>query len=85
MTPKDDCKGEHVLRPVIDRKKCEGKQDCVRVCPYGVFEMGVLNAEQKAALPLFPYRLKAMTHKTAERPAAHIAVAARSRRLPAQR
>lgn len=60
--PKDDCKGPDVLRPVIDRRKCEGKQDCIRVCPYGVFELGVLNGEQKAALPLFPWRLKAMAH-----------------------
>jgi 4Fe-4S ferredoxin len=59
---KDDCKGPNVLRPVIDRRKCEGKEDCVRVCPYGVFAMGVLNAEQKAAIPLFPWRLKAMVH-----------------------
>jgi 4Fe-4S ferredoxin len=57
-----DCKGPDVLRPVIDRRKCEGKQDCVRVCPYGVFELKVLGAEQKAALPLFPWRLKAWAH-----------------------
>src|SRR5450432_2633921 len=59
---KPDCKGPARVQPVIDRRKCEGKQDCVRVCPYGVFEMGVLDAEQKAELPLFPYRLKAWAH-----------------------
>lgn len=59
---KPECKGPGVLRPVIDRRKCEGKEDCLRVCPYGVFELGVLSAEQKAELPLFPYRLKAWAH-----------------------
>ena len=43
-----ECKGPAVLRQVIDRRKCEGKEDCLRVCPYGVFEMGVLSEEQKA-------------------------------------
>jgi NAD-dependent dihydropyrimidine dehydrogenase PreA subunit len=62
MSAKDECKGSAVLRPVIDRRKCEGKEDCLRVCPYQVFELKVLDAEQKAALPLFPYRLKAWAH-----------------------
>jgi len=38
------------LFPVIDRNRCEGKEDCVRVCPYGVFAMDVLSAEERAAL-----------------------------------
>jgi 4Fe-4S ferredoxin len=59
---KDDCKGPNVLRPVIDRRKCEGKEDCVRVCPYGVFELRVLNEAERKELPLFPYRLKAWAH-----------------------
>jgi len=57
-----DCKGPGVVRPVIDRRRCEGKEDCVRVCPYGVFEMAKLDEAQKKALPLFPYRLKARAH-----------------------
>lgn len=57
-----DCKGPDVLRPLIDRRKCEGKEDCVRVCPYGVFEVKVLDEDQRAELPLFPYRLKAWAH-----------------------
>jgi 4Fe-4S ferredoxin len=56
------CKGPALLRPVIDRRRCEGKEECVRVCPYGVFEMGKLDDTQKAALPLFPFRLKAWAH-----------------------
>jgi NAD-dependent dihydropyrimidine dehydrogenase PreA subunit len=59
---KPECKGGGVVRPVIDRRKCEGKEDCVRVCPYGVFEIGVLNDAERAALPVFPYRLKAWAH-----------------------
>jgi NAD-dependent dihydropyrimidine dehydrogenase PreA subunit len=58
----DPCKGPDVLRPVIDRRKCEGKEDCIRVCPYGVFELKVLDDADKRALPLFPYRLKAWAH-----------------------
>ena len=52
---KDDCKGPDVLRPVIDRRKCEGKEDCLRVCPYGVFELKVLDDAQRKELSLFPY------------------------------
>jgi NAD-dependent dihydropyrimidine dehydrogenase PreA subunit len=55
------CKQPGVLVPVIDRNRCEGKQDCVRVCPYQVFEMGTLAPEQRAALS-FVGRMKAMFH-----------------------
>jgi 4Fe-4S ferredoxin len=57
-----DCKEPGRVVPVIDRRRCEGKEDCVRVCPYHVFEIRVLDAAQRAELPLFPYRLKAMAH-----------------------
>ena len=46
---------------MIDRNRCEGKQDCVRVCPYDVFEIQVLSAEQKKQLS-FKGRLKAWAH-----------------------
>jgi NAD-dependent dihydropyrimidine dehydrogenase PreA subunit len=46
-----DCKHEAgVFQPVIDRNRCEGKDDCVRVCPYGVFDVRVLTEEEKAPL-----------------------------------
>ena len=57
-----DCRGEPGrVAPAIDRNKCEGKADCLRVCPYGVFEMGVLGAEQRGELSLFG-RLKGWGH-----------------------
>ncbi len=57
-----DCKhGPHILAPVIDRNRCEAKEDCVRVCPYDVFEIAELAAEDRRALSLVG-RLKAWGH-----------------------
>ena len=39
----DDAPGR--LRPVIDRNRCEAKEDCVEVCPYEVFEIAKISAE----------------------------------------
>jgi len=47
--------------PVIDREKCEGKSDCVVVCPYSVFELGTLTDPEFDALS-FVGRLKAKRH-----------------------
>jgi NAD-dependent dihydropyrimidine dehydrogenase PreA subunit len=45
------CRGEPGrVAPEIDRNACEGKADCARVCPYGVFEIGVLAPAQRASL-----------------------------------
>lgn len=38
--------------PVIDPRRCEGKADCVRVCPYGVFEIRRLTPAERTALPV---------------------------------
>ena len=46
---------------MIDRNRCEGKEDCVRVCPYHVFEMGVLSDEERSTLS-WVGRLKAWAH-----------------------
>lgn len=35
----ENCKGQGILQPIVDFNKCEGKDDCVRVCPYDVFEV----------------------------------------------
>jgi len=56
-----ECKGTGLLAPVIDRNRCEGKEDCVRVCPYDVFELGVLSPTERAALSLVG-KLKALAH-----------------------
>jgi|GEM_PF-330484 len=49
------------LVPVIDRNRCEGKGDCAAVCPYGVFDIGVLPREDRAGLRLMG-KLKGMAH-----------------------
>ena len=56
----DDAPGH--LKPVIDRNRCEGKADCVRVCPYQVFEIQTLQAQDKAGLSLRG-RIKAFAHR----------------------
>jgi NAD-dependent dihydropyrimidine dehydrogenase PreA subunit len=62
MTNPDECRQPPgVVAPVIDRARCEGKADCVRVCPYDVFEVRVLARPERAGLP-FMAKLKAMAH-----------------------
>ena len=58
---KPECKEPGRVVPVIDRNRCEGKADCVRVCPYDVFEMGTLGDEQRRGLS-FIGKLKAFGH-----------------------
>jgi NAD-dependent dihydropyrimidine dehydrogenase PreA subunit len=47
--------------PRIDRNRCEAKADCVRVCPYHVFEIRPLGPEEKRGLS-FVGRLQAFAH-----------------------
>lgn len=62
MTSSAACvEGSRKLAPVVDRNRCEGKADCVRVCPYGVFEIRELAPEDHAALPVIG-KLKAWAH-----------------------
>ena len=58
-------------RPVVDRTRCEGKSDCVEVCPHGVFEVRRIDDADFAGLSLLG-RLKSIAHgrKTAYTPAA---------------
>ena len=47
------CKQEPgVFAPVIDRNKCEGKADCVAVCPKSVFAIDLLPKAERAELSL---------------------------------
>jgi NAD-dependent dihydropyrimidine dehydrogenase PreA subunit len=46
---------------VIDRNRCEGKGDCVRVCPNKVFELGVLPKSERGSLS-FIGKVKGLAH-----------------------
>lgn len=62
MSERDRCAPESGrVAPVIDRSRCEAKSDCVRVCPYDVFEVRKLRAEEREALSLLS-RLKVFVH-----------------------
>lgn len=50
-----------VLRPVIDRNRCEGKGDCVAVCPHDVFTLGTLPIDDRSWLS-WVGRLKGFAH-----------------------
>jgi len=58
---RSECKAPGVLQPVIDRDRCEGKADCARVCPYDVFELRKLTADERRVLPLLA-RFKLFVH-----------------------
>ncbi len=47
--------------PVVNPNRCEAKADCVRVCPYGVFEIRELTGAERAALS-WVGRLKSWAH-----------------------
>ena len=58
----EPCKGEAGrVVPVVNRNRCEAKDDCVRVCPYDVFEIQSLSAEDRASLSVIG-KLKAWAH-----------------------
>jgi 4Fe-4S ferredoxin len=58
----DQCKQDPgVFAPVIDRNKCEGKAECVAVCPYHVFSLGVLPKAARSGLSLIG-KLKGFGH-----------------------
>jgi NAD-dependent dihydropyrimidine dehydrogenase PreA subunit len=71
-TSGSDCRaaaGE--FAPVVDRARCEGKADCVAVCPFHVFEVRRIEDADFAQLGVFA-RIKSIAHgrKTAYAPAA---------------
>ena len=58
----DSCQSEAgSIIPVIDRNRCEAEEDCVRVCPYDVFEVRKLEPQQRRELSLLG-KLKAFAH-----------------------
>ena len=63
-----NCSGKPV-RPVVDRNKCEGKHDCVDVCPYDVFVVRRIDDADLAQLG-FIGKMKSRAHgrKTAYTP-----------------
>jgi 4Fe-4S ferredoxin len=63
MTDESECKQEPgVFRPIVSRSKCEGKRDCVEVCPYDVFEVRRMDDADFAQLS-FLAKLKSVAHK----------------------
>ncbi len=57
--------------PRVDRRRCEGKSDCVAVCPYAVFEVHKIAEDEYQSLSVLA-RLKLLAHgkKTAYTPRA---------------
>jgi 4Fe-4S ferredoxin len=50
---RSDCNnGPGIIAPIVDLRRCEGKGDCVRVCPENVFQLRRVDAADYAALPL---------------------------------
>jgi NAD-dependent dihydropyrimidine dehydrogenase PreA subunit len=47
--------------PLVERGRCEGKADCVEVCPYDVFEVGPIDELEYRALPVLS-RLRVWAH-----------------------
>lgn len=59
----DNCKHQPgTFKPLIDRNRCEGKADCVEVCPYNVFVIDTLPKGQRSSLS-FVGKLKGFGHK----------------------
>jgi NAD-dependent dihydropyrimidine dehydrogenase PreA subunit len=48
--------------PRVDRARCEGKRDCVDVCPYGVFEVRRMDDTDFAGLG-FLAKMKSRAHR----------------------
>jgi NAD-dependent dihydropyrimidine dehydrogenase PreA subunit len=60
--PGERCRAEPgAYAPVVDRQRCEGKEECVAVCPYGVFEVRRIDDADFQALS-FLGRLKSRAH-----------------------
>ena len=60
--PGEECRAAPgAYAPQINRNKCEGKKDCVAVCPYGVFEVRRIDDADFVKLGLIG-KLKSVAH-----------------------
>ena len=62
-SPEQRCKhppGQFV--PVVNRQRCEGKADCVRVCPTDVFAVQTLPVSQRSGLGMIG-TIKGFAHR----------------------
>lgn len=60
--PGEKCRAPaSAYRPLVERRRCEGKSECVAVCPYDVFEVTTIDEAEYRALPLLA-RLKLRVH-----------------------
>lgn len=63
MSTDADCKQKPgVMYPVIDRNRCEGKQECVAICPFNVLTMGTVSPELRRELTLGG-KIKGFVHR----------------------
>lgn len=59
------------FRPQVDARRCEGKADCVAVCPYDVFEIAPIDEALYQSMPaLVRFKLWVHGKKTALTPKA---------------
>jgi NAD-dependent dihydropyrimidine dehydrogenase PreA subunit len=60
--PGEKCKAPAgAYAPVVNRGSCEGKNDCVEVCPYDVFEVRRIDDADFARLSFFG-KMKSRAH-----------------------
>jgi 4Fe-4S ferredoxin len=60
--PGEQCRAEPASYiPIVDHGRCEGKSDCVEVCPFGVFQVRVIDRVDFDALSFFG-KLKSRAH-----------------------
>jgi 4Fe-4S ferredoxin len=62
MEPFDSCKqAPGVIEPVVSLTRCEGKGDCVKVCPENVFRVRRIEQDDYRTLNAF-HKLKLRVH-----------------------
>jgi NAD-dependent dihydropyrimidine dehydrogenase PreA subunit len=62
LRPGEHCGAERATYvPVVDRNRCEGKSDCVEVCPFAVFQVRRIDDADFEKLSFFG-KLKSRAH-----------------------